>query len=160
MSISRWSGVGVWSGAVLAVVLLAGVARAHCEIPCGIYGDETRFVLLREHVATVEKSMREIENLSAAGEKNYNQLVRWVMNKEEHCLEIQHIAVQYFLTQRVKPLGPDSDTKAKQKYYTELRLLHEIVVYAMKAKQTTDTANTAKLLELIHEFEHVYMDEH
>ncbi len=160
MSISRWSGVGLLSCVLLAGLLPAGLARAHCEIPCGIYGDETRFALLREHVATVEKSMKEIESLSAAGEKNYNQIVRWVANKEQHCLEIQHIATQYFLAQRVKPLTPEADAQAKQKYYTELRVLHEIVVYAMKAKQTTDTATTAKLLELIDQFEHVYAHEH
>jgi len=160
MSIARTWGIGLLAGAALAVGLSAGVARAHCEIPCGIYGDETRFAVLREHVATVEKSMKQIEELSAAGEKNYNQIVRWVDNKEKHCLEIQHIATQYFLTQRIKPLPPDADTKAKQKYYTELRLLHEIVVYAMKGKQTTDTANTARLLELIEQFEHIYLEKH
>jgi len=31
-----------------------------------------------------------------------------------------------------------------------------MLVYAMKAKQTTDTANTDKLKQLVHDFEHDY----
>jgi nickel superoxide dismutase len=33
---------------------------------------------------------------------NYNQLVRWIMNKETHADEIQRIVTQYFMTQRIK----------------------------------------------------------
>ncbi len=140
--------------AVLGVWALR--ASAHCEIPCGIYGDDTRLTLLNEHIATVEKSMKQIEALSAESEPNQNQITRWVINKEDHANEIQKIVTQYFMTQRVKPLPPDADAAAKDKYVKQLTLLHEMLVYAMKSKQTTDTANTAKLRDLVHEFSHVY----
>jgi nickel superoxide dismutase len=88
--------------------------------------------------------------------KDHNQITRWVMNKEAHCDEFQHIVTQYFMTQRVKPLTPEADQATKTKYVTQLTLLHEMLVYAMKAKQTTDTANTDKLKQLVHDFEHDY----
>jgi nickel superoxide dismutase len=78
------------------------------------------------------------------------------MNKEDHANKIQEIVTQYFMTQRVKPLAPDADDVAKEKYVKQLTLLHEMLVYAMKAKQTTDTANTDKLRELVHDFSHLY----
>ncbi len=146
----------------LVAALTAGYtvpASAHCEIPCGIYDDATRIKLLNEHITTVEKSINQIAELTAAEEVNANQIVRWVINKEEHCNKIQEIAVQYFLTQRVKPVGPDADTAAKRKYVTQITLLHHIVVHAMKAKQTTDTAHTDRLRELVHQFEHAYLGE-
>ena len=30
---------------------------AHCEIPCGIYDDQTRVQLIHEHIGTIEKAM-------------------------------------------------------------------------------------------------------
>ena len=32
-----------------------GKLTAHCEIPCGIYDDQLRLQLMREHVMTIEK---------------------------------------------------------------------------------------------------------
>jgi nickel superoxide dismutase len=130
-------------------------ARAHCEIPCGIYGDTTRIDLLHEHITTVEKSMKEIESLSKDPSANSNQLVRWIGNKEEHCTKIQHIVTQYFMTQRVKP-APASDEAAHRRYMAQLTTLHGLLIYAMKAKQTTDLAHIEKLRMLVGEFSETY----
>ncbi|MHB8899291.1 MAG: superoxide dismutase [Ni] [Thermoguttaceae bacterium] len=151
-----------WWKVVVPVVVLAMLgmwslrASAHCEIPCGIYDDDARINLLNEHITTIEKSIKEIVALSADSVQNQNQLVRWVMNKEDHANQFQEVVSQYFMTQRVKPLTAESDAAAKEKYVTQLTLLHEMLVYAMKAKQSTDTANTDRLRELVHEFAHVY----
>ena len=129
------------------VVLVPSLAAAHCEVPCGIYGDAMRIEILREHVTTMDKATGSIIALSAEGEANYNQIVRWVMNKEEHAEEFQNVVSQYFLHQRIKPAGAGDATYVKQ-----LTLLHEMLVSAMKAKQTTDVAHTAKLRQLIDDF--------
>jgi nickel superoxide dismutase len=132
-------------------LLLAAGAAAHCEIPCGIYDDEARIGMLLEHVATIEKSMNQITTIEKDKEHNANQLIRWVMNKEKHATELQEIVTQYFMTQRIK-----SDTKA---YDKKLALLHQMLVYAMKCKQTTDLAHTAKLTNVIQEFKQLYFAE-
>jgi len=144
---------------VLAVVSLIAVrAFAHCEIPCGIYDDEVRVKLIAEHITTIEKGMTEIESLSKASPVNYNQLVRWIENKDHHANEIQHIVTQYFMTQRVK-LVDKNDEQANKDYVRKLTLLHEMLVYAMKAKQTTDLGNIEKLRSLLDEFRTVYFGE-
>jgi nickel superoxide dismutase len=130
-------------------------AFSHCEIPCGIYGDETRFTMLEEDITTVEKSMKLIVELSKAGEKNYNQIVRWVDNKEKHANLIQETISQYFMTQRIKPADETNQAEYK-KYVKELTLLHEMLTYAMKAKQTTDLANVEKLRSLVSTFKASY----
>ena len=132
-------------------LLLAASAAAHCEIPCGIYDDEARIGMLLEHVATIEKSMNQITTIEKNKDHNANQLVRWVMNKENHATELQEIVTLYFLTQRIK-----FDTKA---YDKKLALLHQMLVYAMKCKQSTDLAHTAKLTGLIQEFKQLYFAE-
>ena len=132
-------------------------AFSHCEIPCGIYGDEARFETIAEHITTVEKSMQMVVELSQEEPINYNQLVRWVNNKETHAQEIQQIVYQYFLTQRVKPVEESKPDEYKE-YLKKLTLLHEMLVYAMKAKQTTDLEHVKKLKSLLTEFHEVYFD--
>ena len=139
---------------VLAL-LIPTAASAHCQIPCGIYDDETRFKLLNEHITTIEKSMSMINELSAAGEQNYNQIVRWVINKEDHAQEFMDIVSAYFMAQRIKPVD-NNDKTAHTSYLEKVELLHHMIVYAMKCKQTIDKTNTAKLKELVSEFENLY----
>ncbi len=121
---------------------------AHCEIPCGIYSDELRTKLIYEHTVTIEKSMKKITELSKQEPVNYNQLVRWVSNKEEHASKIQHIIYQYFMTQRIQPDAT--------KYTEKLTVLHKMLQSAMKCKQGTDPSNVRSLRSLLKEFEVLY----
>ena len=146
----------VWVLAVASAGLLSTQrARGHCEIPCGIYGDQMRFAMWEEAITTVEKSMKEIVRLSGEDKPNTNQLVRWVQNKEKHAQDTRELAVQYFLAQRVKPVEP-KDSAEYQGYLRKLELLHRIIVHAMKAKQTTDLTHTKALRGLVHDFQDAY----
>jgi len=138
------------------ILFLARLAvHPHCEVPCGIYNDELRFTTITEHIQTIEKAMQEITKLSKESPQNMNQIVRWVMNKEKHAEDIQHIISQYFLTQRIK--APDSeDKRAAENYIQKLTLCHQILVYAMKAKQTTDLENVETLQAVAGQFKKIY----
>jgi nickel superoxide dismutase len=140
--------VGVATGLALGVALVPAPVEAHCQIPCGIYGDEMRFQMLEEHITTIEKSMNLIGELSADPGKNANQLARWVMNKESHADEMASIVTQYFLQQRLKLDDPQWAAKVKP--------CHEILFYSMKAKQTTDQANVEKLRAAVAGLKKVY----
>jgi nickel superoxide dismutase len=134
--------------ALSAILLAATLAAAHCEVPCGIYDDQLRADLIAEHATTVEKSMKKITDLSSTNPVNYNQIVRWVNNKDEHAARIQHIVWQYFMTQRIKP-----DT---EKYNQKVTVLHKMLIAAMKCKQTTDLGQVKTLRALLQEFEVLY----
>lgn len=142
---------------ILAASLLVVAPRAiaHCQIPCGIYGDEVRFYIIEEHIVTIEKSMKMIMELSQEEDKNYNQLVRWIDNKEQHANYIQDVVSQYFMTQRVKPVA-EEDVEPYKKYLEKITLLHKMLVYAMKAKQTTDLGNVKELKTLLASFRMAY----
>ena len=148
-------------GLVAGVLLLSGatsVVLSHCEIPCGIYGDPGRLDLMAEHITTIEKSMKQIQDLSAAGQKNHNQLVRWVGNKEQHADAFSDIITQYFLTQRVKPVG-EEDAQAYRAYVFKLSLLHEMLVFSMKAKQSADPGVVERLESLLEQLHSAYFGE-
>ena len=135
----------------LAAVFLAiftNNATSHCEMPCGIYDDQLRIKMLLEHVTTIEKSMRQIVELEKADHHHANQLVRWVVNKDLHADKLQEVVAQYFMTQRIKLGAKD--------YAKKLSVLHQMLVYGMKCKQTTDLANTEKLRSLVKQFETLY----
>jgi nickel superoxide dismutase len=142
---------------LLALAMIPAVSYAHCQIPCGIYDDQTRIDLLNEHITTIEKAMNQIMELSGAGDKHYNQIVRWVTNKDDHAQQFQDIVTYYFLAQRIKPVDP-GEADAYQKYLKKLEILHHMHVYAMKCKQTTDPANVEKLKSLVKEFADAYFE--
>jgi nickel superoxide dismutase len=144
--------------AAALVVLILGpwqLLHSHCQVPCGIYDDEMRVKMIAEHITTMEKAMNQVMELSKEKTPNYNQIVRWVMNKEKHAEELSSIITYYFMAQRLKPV-PAADEKAYAGYREQLELLHRILVYTMKAKQTTDLANIEMLRTLLKKFETAY----
>jgi len=144
---------------VFALIATAVPASAHCQIPCGIFDDELRVQLIEEDITTVEKSMNQIIELGKAEPVNYNQLVRWVNNKEEHAEKIQDIVTAYFMAQRIKLPADGGDEKVVNEYLNKLALLHAIQVHAMKAKQGTDLDEIQTLRHLVAKFRKAYFGE-
>ena len=124
-------------------------ALAHCQVPCGIYADETVFSQMAKDVETIEKAMTEING----GKLNINQQVRWVNNKESHAQNLQDTVAKYFVAQRIKLSEAEKSPKT---YANKLALLHQITVYAMKCKQTTDVANAKSLAKALADFKAAY----
>lgn len=126
-----------------------GSAHAHCEIPCGIYDDATRMTLIYEHIKTIEKSMRKIKELEK--ENDNNQLVRWIINKENHAEMLQEVVTGYFMTQRIK--------LDAQNYDKKIKTLHSLLVFSMKAKQSIDLSYIEKLQRTADEFNKLYFNQ-
>jgi nickel superoxide dismutase len=138
---------------ILLSLAAALSANAHCQVPCGIYGDELKFGELEQHVETITKSARLIRELSAKKDltaQDHQQLVRWVNNKENHAAKIIDEAANYFLAQRIKP---DQDH-----YEDKLELLHHIILYSMKSKQSSGTEAPETLGEKLAAFKGLYLD--
>lgn len=131
--------------AVLAsLVLHSQIAYSHCQVPCGIYDDHARVKAMLEDAATTRKAVKLMGELAGKTDaQSSNQMVRWVMNKEQHAQKIISTISDYFLTQRVK---------AKQKDYEErLKKHHAVIVAAMKVKQNSDMKAVEKLESSIKE---------
>ncbi len=109
-------------------LLLPPQGHTHCQIPCGIYDDAARVKAMLEDAATVKKATKLIAQLAGKTDaQSQNQIVRWVVTKEQHAQRIISTINDYFLTQRVK---------TSQKDYAERLVKHHAVIIAgMKAKQ-------------------------
>ena len=141
---------------LVALTACASLVYSHCQIPCGIYGDQARFDAIAEHIKTIEKSIRQIKELSAAEKPNMNQIVRWVRNKEKHADDIAQIVTYYFMAQRVKPASV-TDAAAHKNYVAKLTLLHKMLVQSMKAKQSADLVNVEELRKQLAAFHLAYV---
>jgi len=126
----------------LFFLIQAHPAAAHCQIPCGIYDDHARVTSMLEDTATVEKSIRLINELAGKSDaQSLNQRVRWIMNKEQHARKIIATISDYFLTQRVKPEQTD--------YEERLKKHHAVIIAAMKAKQHADMVFAVQLKKAV-----------
>ncbi len=110
----------------------------HCQVPCGVYTDQLRFDQMLEDQTTIAKACKLINELSGLEDaQSKNQLTRWVSTKEDHASKIQKIICDYFLIQRIKSSASNYDKL--------LIAAHEVLVAAMKCKQTVD-GDAAKVL--------------
>ncbi|MBC8374784.1 MAG: superoxide dismutase [FCB group bacterium] len=127
---------------ISAGFILPQSAQAHCQIPCGIYDDYARLLSMLEDAATIEKSVNKMIELAENMDvQSQNQMVRWVMNKEDHTQKIIDTISDYYLTQRVKPSQKD--------YEERLKHHHAVILAAMKAKQNANLKSVITLKKSI-----------
>ena len=134
---------------LLISIITSGYLLGHCQVPCGVYTDELRFMQMLEDQTTIEKSSKLILELSNKDDgQSHNQLARWVATKESHASKIQKIIAEYFLTQRIK---------SSSKHYEKLlKGAHSVMVAAMKCKQYTETSAANDLKSSILAFQKIY----
>ena len=134
---------------LLFSTLFSGHIFGHCQVPCGVYTDDLRFMQMLEDQTTIEKSSKLILELSSKDDgQSHNQLARWVATKESHASKIQKIIAEYFLTQRIK---------SSSKHYEKLlKGAHSVMVAAMKCKQSTDASTANDLKSSILAFQKIY----
>lgn len=136
-------------GALALALGVQQLASAHCEVPCGIYGDQARFEAMLENQATIEKAMTQIGELAGKTDaQSANQLVRWINTKENHATMTMNTIAEYFMAQRIKADDP--------KYVDKLTKAHAVMVQAMKCKQTVDVKQAGELHTAILAFHQAY----
>ena len=139
---------------LILFLTIQSIAVAHCQVPCGIYDDALRIVQIKEDFKTIRKAVNQIKQLSTkTNPLSINQLNRWVMTKEQHATNIQKTVSEYFLTQRVK-------ADKSQKYIDQTTTLQQVLVAAMKCKQTVDDSNVDRGIQLVDTFVSYYFDDH
>lgn len=134
-------------------------AGAHCQVPCGIFDDPERITMLYEEATTIEKAMNQMNELADKQDaESRQQFVRWTNTKEDHASRIITVTSEYFLTQKIKPVAKGEE--GYNAYLDKLALHHELMVAAMKSKQTTDPAAAQRLRDAIHAVQHVWDKNH
>ena len=134
-------------------IIFQSIIFGHCQVPCGIYDDASRIIQIQEDFRTIKKAMGQIILLnSKSSAQDSNQLIRWINTKEEHANNIQKILTEYFLVQRIKPNN--------KKYIDQISTIHQVLILAMKCKQTVAVNYVDDGINIIEKFIDIYFDKH
>lgn len=122
------------------------VARAHCDIPCGIY-DPAQAVLAARTVARMVELIGQIDPASTSLEDR-QKLIRCVTVKEQHAELVKH-EVQVIWSDYFKPVHLEAHPDLHTKVWNLLKLAGE-------NKQHIDAALAAKLEAAVKEFADIF----
>lgn len=123
-------------------------AKAHCDIPCGIYDPITAQIAAVTVVRMLDLAANLDQSTVDKG-RDFNQtMTRYALVKEEHAekvkAEIRVIWGDYFKAQHL------------EKYPEIHSLAHSIMMLASKARQTTDRQAALDLVEAINKFAEIF----
>lgn len=123
-------------------------AKAHCDIPCGIY-DPTPAQI---DALTVVRMMDLMEGLAEGEEKSrvayHNSIDRYIAVKEEHAEKVKH---------EIRVIWGDFIKDAHVEKYPELPgLVHKIMQLGSKSRQTADRANGLALVDAVNQFAEIF----
>jgi len=125
-------------------------AKAHCDIPCGIYDPITAQIAALTVVRMVDL-MAELE--SKGGEKSLayqNSMSRYITVKEEHAEKAKHdIRVIW---------GDYLKAQHLEKHPGAHELVHKIMMLGSKSRQTADRETAVQFVEAINQFAEIFWD--
>jgi nickel superoxide dismutase len=123
-------------------------AKAHCDIPCGIYDPITAQIAALTVVRMIDL-MNELGSKHSQQDLAYqNSISRYVTIKEEHAEKVKH-EVRIIWGDYIKP-----DHLGK---YPELHgLVHKIMQLGSKSRQTADREAAVQLIDTLNEFAEIF----
>ena len=123
-------------------------AKAHCDIPCGIYDPIVAQIAALTVVRMIDL-MTELESSSGDAKANYhNSMTRYIVIKEEHAEKVKH---------EVRVIFGDYIKAPQIEKFPELPgLVHQIFQLGSKARQTADRENAVQLVESLNRFAEIF----
>ena len=123
-------------------------AKAHCDVPCGIYDPITAQIA----ALTVVRMMDLMENLAKnaddKGVEFQNSMSRYVTVKEEHAEKAKH---------EVRVIWGDYIKEQHLSEFPELnQLVHKIMQLGSKCRQTANRDNGLQFVDAINQFAEIF----
>ena len=123
-------------------------AKAHCDVPCGIYDP----IPAQIDALTVVRMMDLMEALADGDEKPrkdfHNSMSRYITVKEEHAEKAKH---------EIRIIWGDFIKDAHVEKYPQLPgLVHKIMQLGSKCRQTADRENGLAFVDAINEFAEIF----
>lgn len=126
------------------------VAKAHCDIPCGIYDPITAQIA----ALTVVRMIDLMKDLDSKGDVNkidyQNSISRYVAIKEEHAEKAKN---------EIRVIWGDYIKAPQLEKYPKLHeLVHKIMQLGSKCRQTTERNTAVEFVEAINEFAQIFWE--
>lgn len=119
-------------------------AKAHCDIPCGIYDPITAQI----NALTVVRMMDLMAGLEGEGLAYQNSMSRYIAVKEEHAEKAKH---------EIRVIWGDFIKPPHLEKYPELpELVHQIMQLGSKSRQTADRQAGLDFVEAINKFAAIF----
>lgn len=125
-------------------------AKAHCDIPCGIYDPSTAQIAALTVVRMIDLATDLDKSTPEKGLAYHNSISRYVLVKEEHAEKVKH---------EVRVIWGDY-LKAQhlEKYPDVHALVHRIMSLGSKARQSMDRETAVQLVEAVNEFAQIFWE--
>jgi nickel superoxide dismutase len=125
-------------------------AKAHCDIPCGIYDPITAQIASLTVVRMIDL-MKELESKSPESKLDYhNSMSRYIAVKEEHAEKAKA---------EVRVIWGDFIKAPQLEKSPEIHnLVHKIMQLGSKCRQTSDRETAVQFVEAINEFAKIFWD--
>ena len=108
-------------------------ARAHCDVPCGIYDTSTALIDALTVVRMVDLIREHLEKSAVQDGEFYNRLTRLITTKEEHAEKVKH---------EIRVIWGDFIKHEDIENYPEINsLFHEFLQLGSKDKLGVDREN-------------------
>jgi len=122
-------------------------AKAHCDVPCGIYDPITAQIAALTVVRMIDL-MTDLEAKGNSGKEHENSMSRYVAVKEEHAEKAKH---------DIRVIWGDYIKAQHVEKYPELNTLtHKIMQLGSKSRQSTDREAAVEFVEAINQFAEIF----
>lgn len=125
-------------------------AKAHCDIPCGIYDPITAQIAALTVVRMVDLIDEHHSHSTAQDKEFYNRLVRLINVKEEHAEKVKHEIRVIF--------GDFMKSEHFEKFPELTALFHKIMQLGSADKQKSDKASAVELLDKVNRFAEIFWE--
>ncbi len=125
-------------------------AKAHCDIPCGIYDPHLAQIAALTVIRMIDLSNDLIKGGQKENLEFHNTLTRYILVKEEHA---------ELCKREVRVIFGDFIKKEHVDKYPELpTLMHKIMQLGSKARQTTSRETALELLGAVNRFAEIFWE--
>jgi nickel superoxide dismutase len=123
-------------------------AKAHCDIPCGIY-DPLPAQIAAQSVVRMVDLMKELDAAGNSDKLSYhNSMSRYITVKEEHAEKVKH---------EIRIIWGDYIKAPHIEQHPGLPgLVHEIMQLGSKSRQTADRDTAVQLVEKVNQFSEIF----
>lgn len=122
-------------------------AKAHCDIPCGIYDPITAQIAGLTVVRMIDL-MKDLDTKEHSKKDYHNSMSRYIDIKEEHAEKAKH---------EIRVIWGDYIKAPHVEKFPELHdLTHKIMQLGSKVRQTTDREVALEFVEAINQFAEIF----